>query len=338
MIDLSTTYLGLSLKSPIVASASPICESITNLRQLEDAGVAAAVLPSLFEEQLNLESSSVDSDLSRGAESFPESLNFFPDLQTYNLGPDGYLDLIRRAKRAVSIPIIGSLNGITPGGWLRYASMIEQAGADAIELNIYSIPTDPRRTGAELEQEFCDLVRQIKQRVRIPLAVKLSPFFSAPANIAGRFADAGAKGLVVFNRFYQPDFDLETLDIVPTLTLSHPSELLLRLHWVAILYGNVSADLAITGGVHSADDVLKAMMAGARVAMMTSALLRNGVMYAKEVLAELERWMEDHEYESIRQMCGSMSYHSVSDPGAFERSNYMRVLSSYTIRPVSSIT
>ncbi|MFZ0818941.1 MAG: dihydroorotate dehydrogenase-like protein [Candidatus Acidiferrales bacterium] len=338
MIDLSTTYLGLSLKSPIVASASPVCESIANLRQLEDAGVAAAVLPSLFEEQLNLESSSVDSDLSRGAESFPESLNFFPDLQTYNLGPDGYLDLIRRAKRAVSIPIIGSLNGITPGGWLRYAAMIEQAGADAIELNIYSIPTDPRRTGADLEQEFCDLVRQVKQSVRIPLAVKLSPFFSAPANIAGRFADAGAKGLVVFNRFYQPDFDLETLDIVPTLSLSHPSELLLRLHWVAILYGSVSADLAITGGVHSADDVLKAMMAGARVAMMTSALLRNGVMYAKEVLTDLERWMEDHEYESIRQMCGSMSYHSVSDPGAFERSNYMRVLSSYTIRPVSSIT
>ncbi len=337
MMDLSTTYLGFSLQSPIVASASPLTESVSNLRQLEDAGVAAAVLPSLFEEQLTLESDSVDSDLSRGAESFPESIIFFPDLKTYNLGPDGYLDLIRRAKGAVSIPVIASLNGITPGGWLRFASLMEQAGADAIELNIYSIPTDPRRTGAELEQEFCDLVGQIKQRVRIPLAVKLSYFFSAPANIAGRFADAGAKGLVLFNRFYQPDFDMEMLDIVPTLTLSHPNELLLRLHWVAILYGNVSADLAVTGGVHTADDVLKSMMAGARVAMMTSALLRNGVMYAKEVLTDLERWMEDHEYESIRQMCGSMSYRSVSDPGAFERSNYMRVLSSYTIRPVSSI-
>jgi dihydroorotate dehydrogenase (fumarate) len=334
MMDLSTTYLGLQLKSPIVASASPLCESISNLRQLEDAGVAGAVLPSLFEEQLNLESSSVDADLSRGAESFPESLNFFPDLQTYNLGPDGYLDLIRRAKQAVSIPIIASLNGITPGGWLRYASMIEQAGADAIELNIYSIPTDPRRAGAELEQEYCDLVRNIKQRVRIPLAVKLSCFFSAPANIAGSFADAGAKGLVLFNRFYQPDFDIELLEIVPTLTLSHPSELLLRLHWIAILYGNVHADLAVTGGVHSAEDVLKSMMAGARVAMMTSALLRNGAIYAKNVMADLERWMEDHEYESIRQMCGSMSYRSVSNPAAFERANYMRVLSSYTMRPV----
>jgi dihydroorotate dehydrogenase (fumarate) len=337
-MDISTTYLGLALKSPIIASASPLCESISNLRQLEDSGVAAAVLPSLFEEQLTIESNSMDSDLSRGAESFPESLNFFPDLQTYNLGPDGYLDLIRRAKRAVSIPIIASLNGTTPGGWLRFASMIEQAGADAIELNIYSIATDPRHTGAELEQEFCDLVRLIKQRVQIPLAVKLSPFFSAPANIACRFADAGAKGLVLFNRFYQPDFDIEMLEVVPTLTLSHPNELLLRLHWIAIMYGNVSADLAVTGGVHSAEDVVKSMMAGARVAMMTSALLRNGPTYAKEVLADLVRWMEDHEYESIRQMCGSMSYRSVSDPGAFERSNYMRVLSSYTTRPMPSIT
>jgi dihydroorotate dehydrogenase (fumarate) len=315
-----------------------MCESISHLRQLEDAGVAAAVLPSLFEEQLTLDSYSVDSDLSRGAESFAESLNFFPDLQTYNLGPDGYLELIRRAKKAVAIPIIASLNGVTPGGWLRYASMMEQAGADAIELNIYAISTNPRRSGAELEQEFCDLVRQIKEGVEIPLAVKLSPFFTAPVNIAGRFAAAGAKGIVLFNRFYQPDFDLETLDIVPTLNLSHPNELLLRLHWIAIMFGIVPADLAATGGVHSADDVLKAMLAGARVAMMTSALLRNGAMYAKEVLADLERWMEDHEYESIQQMCGSMSYRSVTDPGAFERSNYMRVLSSYTMRPAASIT
>ncbi len=336
MMDLSTTYLGLSLKSPIVASASPLCESVANLRQLEDAGVAAAVLPSLFEEQLTLDSSSVDSDLSRGAESFPESLNFFPDLQTYNLGPDGYLELIRRAKRAVGIPIIASLNGVTPGGWVRYASLIEQAGADAIELNIYSIPTDPRRTGERLEKESCDLIRQIKEIVRIPLAVKLSYFYSAPANIAGRFALAGANGLVLFNRFYQPDFDLDSLDVVSTLTLSHPNELLLRLHWIAILYGNVSTDLAVTGGVHGAEDVLKSMMAGARVAMMTSALLRNGAMYARTVLTDLERWMADHDYESIRQMCGSMSYRAVPNPGAYERSNYMRVLSSYTMRSEST--
>jgi len=337
MSDLTTTYLGLALKSPIVASASPLCESIANLRKLEDAGVAAAVLPSLFEEQLNIESLSVDTDLSRGTESFAESLNYFPDLQSYNLGPDGYLDLIRRAKRDVSIPIIASLNGVTPGGWLRYASMMEQAGADAIELNLYSIPADPRRSGAEIEQEFCDLVHQIKESIKIPLAVKLSSFFTAPANIAKRLADAGAKGLVLFNRFYQPYFDIEALDIIPTLRLSHSSELLLRLHWIAILYGNVSADLAVTGGVETAQDVLMSMMAGARVAMMTSALLRNGIMHAREVLTDLEKWMEEHEYESIRQMCGSMSYRSVADPGAFVRANYMRVLSSYSIRPLSSM-
>lgn len=332
MIDITTSYLGLSLRSPIVASASPLCDSVDKIRRLEDAGLAAAVLPSLFEEQLNLDSQSLDADLSRGEESFPESLNYFPDLQTYNMGPDGYLDLIRRAKESVSIPVIGSLNGVTPGGWLRYAALMEQAGADAIELNIYSIATDANRTGAELERSFCELVREVKEQIHIPVAVKLSSFFTAPANLAKQLDEAGADALVLFNRFYQPDFDIEALEIVPTVTLSHPQELLLRLHWIGIMFGNVRADLAVTGGVHSASDVLKSMMAGAKIAMMTSALLHHGIEYAAHVLEEMKRWMEEHEYESIRQMCGSMSYRSASDPGAYVRTNYMRVLSSYTLR------
>jgi len=331
MMDLTTTWLGLPLKSPIVASASPLCESVTKIRRLEDSGVAAVVLPSLFEEQLTLESEAVDSDLSRGAESFAESLNYFPDLHTYNLGPDGYLELIRRAKQSVSIPVIASLNGVSPGGWVHYARLMEQAGADAIELNIYAIAADPRLHSAEVEQSYCELVRQVKACVRIPVAVKLSHFFSAPANMGMRLEDAGADGLVLFNRFYQPDFDLESLEVVPSLTLSRPEELLLRLHWVAILFGRVHVDLAVTGGVHGATDVLKSMMAGAHVAMMTSALLQNGISHAAVVLKEMTRWMEEHEYDSVRQMRGSMSQRSAANPAAFERGNYMRVLSSYTL-------
>jgi dihydroorotate dehydrogenase (fumarate) len=332
MIDITTTYLGLPMKSPIVASASPLCESVENIRHLEDVGAGAVVLPSLFEEQLDLESRSVDSDLFRGSDSFPESLNYLPDLSTYNLGADGYLELIRRARERVSIPVIASLNGVSPGGWARYAGMMEQAGADAIELNIYAIVTDPNITGADVEQDCCDLVRQVKANVSIPVAVKFSHFFSAVANMGKRLDAAGADGLVLFNRFYQPDFDIESLDVVPRLTLSRPHELLLRLHWVAILYGWVRANLAVTGGVHSVQDVLKSMMAGAHVAMMTSALLHNGIDHLAVVLRDLARWMEEHEYESIPQMRGSMSQRSVSDPAAFERGNYMRVLSSYTAR------
>jgi dihydroorotate dehydrogenase (fumarate) len=331
VIDITTTYLGLALKSPIVASASPLCESVANIRKLEDNGVAAVVLPSLFEEQLALESEAVDEDLSRGADSFSESLNFFPDLTTYNLGPDGYLDLIRRAKQSVAIPVIASLNGVSPGGWIRYARLMEQAGADAIELNIYSIVTDPQLDSSEVEERYCELVRQVKAGVGVPIAVKLSHSFSALANMGKRLEDAGADGLVLFNRFYQPDFDIEYLEVEPNLTLSRPEELLLRLHWVAILFGRVGADLGITGGVHGASDVLKSMMAGANVAMMTSALLQNGIGHASVVLKEMTRWMEEHEYESIRQMRGSMSQRSVSNPAAFERGNYMRVLSSYTL-------
>jgi dihydroorotate dehydrogenase (fumarate) len=332
MSDISTRYLGLALKSPLVASASPLCESVSNIRELEDAGVGAVVLPSLFEEQLELEGNALDDDLWRGAESYPESQSLLPDLHDYNLGPDGYLDLIEGAKAAVGIPVIASLNGVSPGGWAEYARLMSEAGADAIELNIYSIATEPSVSAAEVEKGYIDLVRQIKRTVGVPVAVKLSPFFSAPANIAVRLDDAGADGLVLFNRFYQPDFDVESLEVVPRLTLSHPDELLLRLHWAAILTDHIEADLAITGGVHSAIDVVKCIMAGASVTMMASVLLQRGIHHAFSVLTDLHRWLEEHEYDSVRQMCGSMSRRSVPDPTAFERGNYMRVLSSYALR------
>lgn len=332
MIDLTTKYLGFKLKSPLVASASPLCESIDNLRRMEEAGIAAVVLPSLFEEQLELESDAIDSNLSRGDDSFAESLNYFPDLRTYNLGPDGYLELIHKAKRAISLPVIASLNGTSLGGWLRYAHLMQQAGADAIELNLYGVAVDPDRSGTEIEQEYCEIVSQVKAGVTIPVAVKLSPFFTAIPYLARRLDEAGADALVLFNRFYQPEFDLEALDVVPAITLSHPQELLLRLHWVAILYGQVRANLAITGGVHRAGDVLKSMMAGASVAMMTSALLRDGIAHVRVVLEQITQWMDEHEYESIHQMVGSMSYRSVPNPSALQRLNYVRVLSSYSVR------
>ncbi len=332
MTDLSTTYLGLSLKNPLVVSASPLSEDVGNIRRMEDAGAAAVVLHSLFEEQINLESHELDRYLSQGTESFAESLSYFPDLTRYNLGPDGYLEHLRRIKAAVDIPIIGSLNGVSTGGWITYARKIQEAGADALELNLYFIPTDPKMTGAQVEQMYVDLARDVKASVGIPVAVKLNHFFSAMANMAQGLDQAGADALVLFNRFYQPDFDLESLEVVPSLTLSSSYELLLRLHWVAILHGHVRADLAITGGVHTAQDVLKSMMAGARVAMMTSALLKNGIEHLTMVRADLLAWMEEHEYTSIRQMQGSMSYRSVANPSAFERANYMKVLSSYALR------
>ena len=331
MSDLTTKYMGLTLKSPLVASASPLCESAENIAKLEEQGIGAVVLPSLFEEQLTLESLRVDADLERGTESFPESTDFFPDLNTYNLGPDGYLELIRDAKARTAIPVIASLNGITAGGWIEYAKQMEEAGADAIELNIYSIATDPKQSSEAVEKSYLDLVTKVKEHVQLPVAVKLSPFFSAPANFGKRLCEAGADGLVLFNRFYQPDFDIEDREVVPSLVLSRPEELLLRLHWVAILYGHVDADLGITGGVHSAQDVVKCLMAGARVACMTSALLRNGAQHAGRVLSALNNWLDEHEYTSVSEMCGSMSYNAVPNPTAYERGNYMKVLGSYTL-------
>jgi len=333
MADLSTTYLGLTLKNPLVASSSPLCESVDNIRRMEDAGAAAVVLHSLFEEQITLESRDLDRYLSHGTESFAEALTYFPDMTDYNLGPDGYLEHICRVKAAVDIPVIGSLNGVSSGGWIRYARKIEEAGADALELNVYYIPTDPGLTGPQVEGMYVDLVRDVAASVRIPVAVKLSPYFSSMANVARRLDEVGARGLVLFNRFYQPDFDLENLEVVPNLVLSTSHELRLRLRWVAILYGTIAADLAVTGGVHTAEDVLKVMMAGARAAMMTSALLRNGIGHLSRVLTDLVAWMEEHEYESIRQMQGSMSQRSVAEPAAFERANYMKVLRSYALRP-----
>lgn len=328
-MNLSTTYLGLKLKSPLVASASPLCEVVDNICLMEEAGAAAVVLHSLFEEQITIESENLDRALSAGTDSYAESISFLPDMKRYNLGPDGYLDHIRKAKQAVGIPVIASLNGVSNGGWVDFARKIEQAGADALELNVYYIPTDPAQTGAQVEQQYVQLVKQVKSSVRMPVAVKLGPYFSAMANIAKQLDEAGADALVLFNRFYQPDFDLEKLAVVPNLLLSNPYELLLRLHWVALLYGNINADLAVTGGVHSGQDVLKAMMAGGKVAMMTSALLRHGIHRFESVRRELIQWMEQHEYESIEQMQGSMSRRAVEQPAAFERGNYMKVLSSY---------
>jgi len=334
MIDLSTTYHGLVLKNPLVVAASPLAEDLRNLRRMEDSGAAAIVLPSLFEEQINIESSELNLFLQQGTESFAESLTYFPDMTGYNLGPDGYCEHVRRAKAAVGIPIIGSLNGASMGGWIRYAKKIQDAGADALELNIYYIPTSTGLTGAEVEKLYCDLVSEVKSSLHIPVAVKISAYFSSLANMAKRLDHAGADALVLFNRFYQPDFDLENLEVVPNLLLSTSHELLLRLNWVAILFGHIKPDLAITGGVHTAADVLKAMMAGARVVAMASALLRNGIGHLATLRKDLLAWMEEHEYQSIRQMQGSMSQRAVADPAAFQRANYVRVLSSYSVKRV----
>ena len=332
MIDLTTSYMGLDLKNPLVVSASPLGQDLNAMVRAEEAGAAAIVLHSLFEEQIHLESADLDRFLDNGAESFPEALSYFPDMADYNLGPEGYLEHIREAKLVLGVPLIASLNGASLGGWVRFAKEIEEAGADALELNVYFLPTDPDVSGAAVEDRYVEIVRAVRESVRLPLAVKIGPFFSAPAAFARRLSEAGADALVLFNRFYQPDFDLTTLEVRPNLHLSTPDELLLRLHWVAILHGQVSADLAVTGGVHTGRDVLKAMMAGARVAMTTSALLHYGVGRLKTFLDELIFWMEENEYSSIRQMQGSMSMRSVGDPAAFERANYMKVLRSYSLR------
>ncbi|MCW5982578.1 MAG: dihydroorotate dehydrogenase-like protein [Bryobacteraceae bacterium] len=332
MANLSTSYLGLTLKSPIVASSGPLCKDIGHILHMEDAGVAAVVLHSLFEEQITIESQALDRHLSEQSESYAESLSYFPDLANYNIGPDGYVEHLRKAKQAVDIPIVGSLNGVSTGGWIRYAKLIEDAGADALELNIYYMPADPAVDGARIEQMYTELVSHVKASINIPVAVKLGPYFSSIPNMARKLDKAGADGLVLFNRFYQPDLDLEALEVAPNLVLSNSSELLMRLHWVGLLYGHVGADMAITGGVHTALDVLKSMMVGGRVAMMTSALLRHGIDYVARLEADVLEWMEAHEYESIEQMQGSMSARNVAEPAAFQRANYMKVLSSYDVR------
>jgi len=333
MVDLSTNYLGLKLKNPLVASASPLSKKVEYVKRMEEAGVAAVVMYSLFEEQIIHESLELDYYLTRGTETFAEALTYLPDAGSYSLLPDRYVANVEQLKKSVGIPIIGSLNGVSKGGWTRYARLIQDAGADALELNLYYIPTDPAVSAKEIEDAQVDLVADIKASIKIPLAVKLSPFYTAFPHFANRLVTAGANGLVLFNRFYQPDFDIEELSISHSLDLSSSKELRLPLRWVALLYDHLSVDFALTGGVHTARDILKAMMAGAKVSMMTSKLLYSGLDGISNILAELQKWLEDHEYKSIQQMQGSMSQKSVAEPSAFERANYMKVLSSFRDLP-----
>jgi dihydroorotate dehydrogenase (fumarate) len=326
MTDLSTTYLGLKLRSPLVVSASPLSRDLDGIRRLEEAGASAVVLYSLFEEQLRQEEVDLNYHLTAGTESFAESLTYFPQASEFHTGPEGYLKHIRKAKAAVKIPVIASLNGSTLGGWTKFAAEIERAGADAIECNVYYIPTDPTISAAHIEQTYLDILQAVKATVTIPVAIKLSPFFSNLSNMAHRLDEAGADALVLFNRFYQPDIDLEELEIRPNVLLSTPQALRLPLTWIGILHGRVKASLAATGGVHAAEDAVKLLMVGANVTMMCSSLMRHGIDHLRHVERELRDWMEAHEYESVAQMQGSMSQLKCSDPGAFERAQYMRAV------------
>jgi dihydroorotate dehydrogenase (fumarate) len=321
--------MGLALKNPIVPSASPLSKSISGIVQMEDAGAAAITMYSLFEEQIDIEALSLHHFLEQGAYSHAEAMSYFPKAAEYNRGPDGYLELIREARSRVSIPVIASLNGVTPGGWIEYAKMMEQAGADAIECNVYLIPTRLDQDAAAIENVYIDVLSAVKSAVTVPVAMKLSPFFSSLPHMAYRLDRAGADGLVLFNRFYQPDFDLDELAVVPNLVLSRSAEMRLPLRWVAILYGHVRASLALTTGVHTADDVVKAVMAGADIANVASVLLEQGVGKIGELLAGVRQWMVEHEYDSIDQMKGALSQRSCPEPAAFERANYMKVLGSW---------
>jgi len=328
MINMTTNYMGLELKSPLVVSASPLCKKVDNIRKMEDAGAAGIVLHSLFEEQIMIENQELDRFLTQGSESYAESLSYFPNLDYY-AGPQEYLKHVSEAKKAVNIPIIGSLNGVSTGGWIEYAKNIQAVGADALELNIYYIPTNPDITAQQIERMYTDLVSDVKASVNVPVAVKLSPYFSAMPNMARQLDRAGANALVLFNRFYQPDLDIDNLKVKPNLNLSKSEEIRLRLRWIAILFGHIKADMAVTGGVHTASDVVKSIMSGANVAMMTSALLQNGIEHLSKVTADLKVWMESHKYESVTQMKGITSQQKVAEPAAFERANYMKVLDSY---------
>lgn len=328
-MDLTTKYLGLDLRSPLVPAASPLSIEVDNLKQMEDAGAGAVVLESLFEEQLRADRAELAESLEQGTESFAEALTYFPEPLEFKLGPETYLEHIAAAKRTLKIPVIASLNGSTLGGWTDYARQIQGAGADALELNIYAIPTDPDTTAAEVEDTYVKIVQSVKEQLTIPVAVKVSPFFTNFANVAKRLDAAGADALVLFNRFYQPDIDLQNLEVVPNILLSTPMAMRLPLRWIAILYGRVKADLAATSGVHRATDALKMLMAGAAVTTMASALLRHGIKHLATVESEIRQWMEEHEYESVAQMRGSMSQQSCPDPSSFERAQYMKAISSF---------
>ncbi|MCC6804533.1 MAG: dihydroorotate dehydrogenase-like protein [Anaerolineae bacterium] len=330
-MDFTTTYMGLKLTSPLVASASPLWDSLDNIKRAEDAGAGAVVLFSLFEEQIRHEREMVNYYLTHGSESFPEAVTIFPEPPTYHAGPDQYLELIQRARAAVDIPVVASLNGTSIGSWTKFARRMQEAGASALELNVYDIPTDMDIAGTDIEQKYIDILSAVKTSVSIPVAVKLSPYFSNMANMARRLDQAGADALVIFNRFYQPDINLETLEVEPHVLLSTPQSLRLPLRWIAILYGRIHADIAATSGVHTPEDALKVLMAGANVAMMTSALLKNGIDYLKVVKDGMVEWLETNEYDSVSQMRGSLSQINSPDPGAFERVQYMRALTTYRV-------
>jgi dihydroorotate dehydrogenase (fumarate) len=322
MVDLSTDYLGLSLKNPLVVAASPLSQEIDNLREMEEAGAAAIVLHSLFEEQISLEHTTLSGD------ALPEELRHIPEMSSFRHGANSYLAHVYQAKKAVNIPVIASLNGYFRGEWIQFARLIEVAGADALELNLYYLSAKTQVTGSEIEKMYLDLVSDVRSRISIPIAVKLSPYFSAMANMASRLEDAGANGLVLFNRFYQPDIDIDSLQASPAIDLSSSAELRLRLRWVAILTHQLKIDLAVTGGVHTAEDVIKSMLAGAKVATMASALIRRGIPYMNEVLANLQSWLGASDFDSVAQIQGLMSQQNVANPSAFERANYLNVLSS----------
>jgi len=327
-MDISTTYLGLKLKSPIVPSAGPLSHEISNIKQMEDAGAGAVVLYSLFEEQLEHEDLELNYHTTP-AESFAEATSYFSNPFDYKLGPDEYLEHIRKAKAAVDIPIIASLNGKSLGGWIDYSKKIEEAGADALELNIYLLATDIEKRSEDIERNYIHIVRRVRSEIKIPIAVKMHPFFSSTAWMANELSKAGANGLVLFNRFYQPDINLETLEVEPNVILSTPFAMRLPLRWIAILYGRTNADLAATSGIYTEEDVIKMIMAGASVTQMLSCLLKFGIGHIADVLTRMKSWMEEKEYESVKQMRGSMSYMNVTDPAKFERANYMKVLHSY---------
>ncbi len=328
-MDLSTTYMGLKLSNPLMPGASPMIDDLDVVKQLEDAGASAIVMHSLFEEQISGERLASIYHMEMYADSYAEALSYFPKPEEYRLGPDTYLEQIRKIKQATQLPVIGSLNGSTPGGWIDYAKQIEQAGADGLELNVYHLATDPQETGPQVEQRALEVVREITKCVSLPVAVKLSPFYSSLSNFAHELDDLGVDGLVLFNRFYQPDIDIETLEAVSTLKLSDSSELLLRLRWLAILARKLGASLACSGGVHTATDAIKSIMAGAHAVQLVSVLLQHGPMQLKVIKQEMEQMLEKLEYQSLQQMRGNMSLARCPDPGAFERANYMRILQTW---------
>jgi dihydroorotate dehydrogenase (fumarate) len=327
-MDLTTKYLGLNLKNPIVPSASPFSKDISKIKEMEDAGASAVVLYSLFEEQITHDALELYVRTVTHQDSYAEALSYLPEADDYNIGPEEYLEHIRKAKEAVEIPVIASLNGVTPGGWTEYAKKMEEAGADALELNIYMLATDQKKSSLDIENLYVDILKLVKSSVKIPVTMKLSPYFSSLAGFAKKLDDSGADGLLLFNRFYQPDIDLETLEVVPNVLFSNPQSMRLPLRWIAILYGRIKADLAATSGIHSAEDVIKMVMVGAKITQMFAALHMYGIGHIRSVLRDIKTWMIDHEYESLDQMRGSMSHQSAANPAAFERANYMRALSS----------